>query len=523
MSTLNNFITTGLGRLFENKFGQANYRLFIYFFALCCAGLIALTFKDPIGDFGNYYYGSKFFREGTDPVKIYQDIHFFNEKIKVSENGIFFENYTPVPPFSLIFYLPFTFLNLLTAKLIFNLLCVLIFCFSLHRIIKTLQIFSLSFYFLPFIFLQALHSNFHHGQAYLLIAALLFELYIAWQNEKRVTIALIIAFLFALKIFPAFMAIIFIFKKDFKTIGWIVLACCVLQLFTFLTVGNATMAYYYMDVFPRLALNDVTEPFSNFNQSVYTFLLNGFVFHPYLNPLPAINATIIAVIILCAFYSFVFTCFVKAILKTSAIGIFFFTILTLAVLNKYSTVYGLIIFFPFIFLIKEITAKKIAAISVLIFLTCSIPVYKLNNLPLFFQYPRPWLLLSVFLILVRGLKLKFELKYFAIGFILFMLPSLVFYKFETEITPEFRPETGVVYDFEIEPAQIKLYTCIGNRDTVEVFQYRSDTIDSTTFRAINPLNNKAVFVNNKYVAQLCDDNTGVGMYYLKLTKPKRVE
>ena len=200
--------------LFENKFQIERIQRFIYFFLLFNFILLVITFHHPIGDFGNYYYGSKFWRQGIDPLKFYQSIHFFNSEIRQYETGIFFENYTPVPPFSLLFYLPFTLLKLSLAKVIFNLLGLFVFCFSLQRLIKVLNVFSPAFYLLPFIFLQPLYSNFHHGQAYLLVAALLFEFYIALQGNKRTTQALIIALLFCLKIFPAFIAIIFLFKKN---------------------------------------------------------------------------------------------------------------------------------------------------------------------------------------------------------------------------------------------------------------------------------------------------------------------
>ncbi|MEO6304031.1 MAG: glycosyltransferase family 87 protein [Bacteroidia bacterium] len=481
---------------------------------------MAITFNHPIGDFGNYYYGSKFFREGIDPLKFYQDIHFFNEQIKNHESGTFFENYAPVPPFSLIFYWPFTFLKLAVAKFIFSLIGLIFFCFSLERLTRKLEVFNFSFYLLPIIFLLPLHSNFHQGQTYLLITALLFEFYIALQDDEKMRLGIIIAVLFALKIFPAFIAIIFFFKKDWKTIGWIVLFTSFVLAIVYFFISNRVADYYYLQVFPRLALNDITEPFSYYNQSVYTFLLNAFVFHPYLNPSPLIDSTIIAVIIQLLFYGFVSSVFVTAILKKNVFVSFVISLLVLALLNKYSTVYGLVVFFPFIFLKKEISIKKMAVICLLFFLACNIPFYKLSSMPLIFQYPRPWFLLAIFVILVRELKMQFDLKYFSIALVIFILPALVFYKYQTENTPEFRPKTGIVYDFDVDPTHIKLFTCIGNRDTVEVFNFRSASIDSTAFRS---LNHKAIYVNNKYLIQLCDKNTGVGMYYVKLIEPHRIE
>ncbi len=512
--------------LFENKFQIERAQKFIYLFFLFNCILLVVTFHHPIGDFGNYYYGSKFWREGIEPLKFYQSIHFFNSEIRNHETGVFFENYTPVPPFSLLFYWPFTFLKLSLAKLLFNLLGLFVFCFSLQRLIKTLKVLSPAFYLLPFIFLQPLYSNFHHGQAYLLIAALLFEFYIALQGNKKITLGLIIALLFCLKIFPAFMAIIFLFKKDWKALGWSILFTGALLLLTYLFVGADVLSYYYLDVFPRLALNDVTAPFSHFNQSFHTFLLNSFVFHPFLNPSPLVNATLIAVIIQVVFYSFVFSMVIKMVLRQSLFISFFVSVLVLVLINKYSTVYGLIILFPFIFLLKDINIKKMVLICCLLFLACNIPIHKLGNLPLVLQYTRVWLLLAVFVIIMLEFKINFNLKFFAACLLIFILPSMAFCKYESDSVNEFRSKAGIVYDFHVSPDHIKMYTCIGNRDTVERIEFVSNKIDSTTFRKnySGPiLMNKAIFVNNKDLIFMSDENSGVGMYYLQVIKPARIE
>ena len=186
--------------------------------------------------------------QGIDPLKLYQEIHFFNAEIRHFESGVFFENYLPVPPFSLLFYLPFTFLKLSIAKLVFNLFGLFIFCFSLNRLINELKYFNWWFYFLPLIFLQPIFSNFHHGQTYLLVTALMFEFYIAFNNKKNVNIGCIIALLFALKIFPAFIAILLVFKKEWKAIQWIVIFSVFLGLICYFTIGPETLNYYYINI-----------------------------------------------------------------------------------------------------------------------------------------------------------------------------------------------------------------------------------------------------------------------------------
>src|SRR5688572_25566477 len=100
-------------------------KLPIYFFILpllLCTTLLFFTKDKPIGDFGNYYYGSKVWKEGKDASLLYSDAHWFNEQIRSYGEKDYFENYAPVPPISLIVYYPFTFFESHTAKIIFNLL-----------------------------------------------------------------------------------------------------------------------------------------------------------------------------------------------------------------------------------------------------------------------------------------------------------------------------------------------------------------------------------------------------------------
>jgi hypothetical protein len=116
------------------------------------------------------------------------------------------------------------------------------------RFPNELKYFNWWFYFLPLIFLQPIFSNFHHGQTYLLVTALLFEFYIAFNNKKNVNIGWIIALLFALKIFPAFIAILLVFKKEWKALQWIILFSASLGLICYFTIGPETLNYYYIKV-----------------------------------------------------------------------------------------------------------------------------------------------------------------------------------------------------------------------------------------------------------------------------------
>lgn len=340
------------------------------------------------------------------------------------------------------------------------------------------------------------------------------------QNGQKTILGFIVTLLFALKIFPAFVAIILIFKKDWKALQWTVFFTTILLVICYFAIGSDTINHYYLNIFPRLALNDITAPFYFYNQSIYAFLLNAFVSEPHLNPTPIIHAPIIAVIIQLLFYALVFSFFVKIILQKNSNTSFFISILVLFLINKYSTVYSLIMLFPFIFLIKEMPVKKAILINSILLIACNIPLYKLSDFPLVLQYPRVWLLIILFFVLINTLKPGFDLGYFIISIFIFALPSLAFYRYKNDSELEIRPKAGILYNFNVSSDKIKLYTCLGNRDSVELVDFVSKKIDSTTFTIKD---HKAIYINNEKLLFMTDENSGVGMYHLKLKTPRITE
>ncbi len=161
------------------------YGFVIYFFVIGCI-LIVLSSTNTIGDFGNYYYGSKLFYDSKFSILDYENIAHFNAQIKGYGETIFFENYTPVPPPTLLFYLPFLVFSSLKAKLAFNCISLLVFCFALQRFLTFLNYKNGLNYFIPIIFAFTLYSNFNKDQTYLIVGALLIESYVRF--EKKITL-----------------------------------------------------------------------------------------------------------------------------------------------------------------------------------------------------------------------------------------------------------------------------------------------------------------------------------------------
>jgi hypothetical protein len=501
-------------------------KIFILFFFLVNF-LILLSVADrPIGDFGNYYYGCRLFLNGINPILFYNDIHFFNESIRTFESGVFFENYAPVPPFSLLFYMPFLVFNCVTAKFVFSLVALISLCFSLYRAIKLLNVFSYWLFLLPLIFFQPLYSNFVQGQTYLFITALLLEFCIALKNKRSMHLGLIVAVLFSLKIYPA-LIVLLLFKNNNKAIGWTVIMILAIQLLTYFVIGHATFLNYYVEILPRLLNNEITEPFGYFNQSLHTMLLNLFVAQPYLNPTPFLNLPIAALLIQALFYAVLVNLVLQVQRFQPAHFSLAFLLLVLCLLNQYNTVYGLLVLLPVAFAIKDLPKNKFILLVLLLFLICSLPVFKLQHLPLLLQYTRFWMLLVVLAIFLSEWRIKIKPIVVLPLFLAFAALSLDLLDVDQE-PRENLSGADILYDVKIKNDSLFLYSCMGNKDKMTGTDIKIQTYDSLTlldsgkgvmidykivYRTKGRIK-KCFLVNGSQLLVLTDEERGYGLFRL---------
>ena len=309
--------------------------------------IIILTRNYSIGDFGNYYYGSKLFSEGKFSVLDYQSIQYFNQQISTYGQHNYFENYTPIPPFSILFYLPFSFFNCFVAKVIFNTICLIAFCFSFFRLLKFCPIESWIIYLLPLIFLYPLYNCIIQGQSYLLITALLIEAFLADENKKYVLSSICISMCVCLKIFPIFILLFFILKNKKRIVIYSIVVVLTFFILTANIVGFDVVKYYFEIVLPRLINNDIIGPYYHGNQSIYSLLLNLFSFDDIQNKHPIINLPIIIPFIEGTLTA-IMLIFLIISRKKLSILFFGFVLFCSLLIGRYNTTYGMLILVPFV-------------------------------------------------------------------------------------------------------------------------------------------------------------------------------
>jgi len=506
-----------------------NTFIFVASLAIISAAIIFITSNKPIGDFGNYYYGSKLFAEGKNLDSLYQDIHWFNSQIKLYGEKDYFENYIPVPPANLLFYAPFTFLSSQSAKLIFNIFCLLILIVSLTRYLKLIP--DLKFYYLfalPVI-LFPLYTNFLQGQSYILILALLLEIYINYYKKQYYLIAVFIAMLFQIKLFPVFILGYFIFKKEYKIV---LLSCLMILLFTLLiaiTVGKDLVVNYYSEIVPRLFKNEIVDPFYTGHQSINILLKKLFCLDELSNPSPIIDLPVAVVILesilVCAI---IYIAFYIVKLKNTILSyslFIFFGILA----GKYITAYSLILLLPFAF--SLFSFKRSGVYIVILFLICNIPLSYLENFSFPLKYIRILFMLILFCLIVSEIKPKINYKQSGIIFILVL--SLTMFSSKKYPDNYFVSDNkkGIGYDFTIVKNKILLNKCLGSYNKTDSLLLNFNV---TNLKEIMPKDiykyseevngkqniKKAVILNDSLLLYLSDLQQGAGMNKLRMVKVK---
>lgn len=508
------------------------YTNYVVSFLFLVIGLliIGITINYPIGDFGNYYYGSKLFSEGKFSVLDYQSIQHFNQQISTYGQHNYFENYTPVPPFSILFYLPFIFLNSIVAKITFNTICLILFCISLFRLLNFCSAKSWKFYLLPLIFLYPLYNCIIQGQSYLLITSLLIETFLADENKKYVLSALYICLCVCLKIFPVFILLYFILKNKSRVVIYAISMVSVCLLLTVSIIGFDILKYYINTVLPRLINNDIIGPYYHGNQSIYTLLLNLFSFDTIQNKHPIFNFPIIIPIIEGVITS-VLLIFLIVSRKKLSILFFGFVLFCSLIIGRYNTTYSMLILVPFVVAFiseRKFSSKEFFMIGILM-ISLSMPIGYFIYSGLVLQFSRLIGLVVVFsymIIIYRGeysmkLIMMIGIPVIFIKYISFPIKPISY--FETQNTK------GIMYDYELKNDSIILKSTIGNNNMSDAFHikgkinvnqsvyikeniifYDNEPICTTTDNKSKPF-----IFNDTSIVFMSDLNQGIGFNKLR--------
>jgi len=487
---------------------------------ICSIFMISAISFEP-HDFANYYFGSTFFREGHLSSDIYFP-HIFNLNIAAAGYKNIFVSYAPNTPFLSLFFFPFTYVSLATAKIIFNSISLLLFLFSIRNLFKVYQFRAVYLFVIPIVFLIPIRNSFLFGQVYLLLFFLLSEGFLAYKKEAYMKMSVFWGIAILLKVFPIVLFGFLIFKKNFKALIYLSVVCLILFGMSLLINGIDIWEFYFRSVLPKSGNGEITSEFVQNYQSMFMFLKALFP-----SNIVLFSMTLFSFKLMLLILSFFVT---KN--ETSSIKVFSFWILISILLSPYGSTYiSVLLIFPFLFFIKDNTFNfgKLAII-ILFFLISNIPTHYFSQFSIPFSFPRLLLLLLLFFLLIKNNLIQIPWKKSSLFIVLVMFAYFLILKpKENSNNSKSLSDKHILnYDYTIKNDILHYIYWNANGKNIQSTGIQIKTIDTTQVSIVN----NQVFYNNKQLTSgkdnklkpaIVNDNTllyltdikkGIGFYNL---------
>jgi glycosyl transferase family 87 len=500
----------------------------IIFIAIVLILFIIKSIYFPLSDFANYYFGSKFFLEGKSLIDIYEGYR-FNQMIFEAGYENVFVNYTPLPPITLLFFIPFTVFEVGLAKIIFNVLSAALFLFVL---VYAFRRYAIDFKYLVLIlilFFSPILNNFSFGQVYLLLFSFMVLGFILYEDGYKKWASVFWGFAILLKIFPALILIYLLQKKEWKQIIYLITFCVIMLLVSVIVVGHSVWLQYIFSVLPRLMQGEFHDTFTPHFQSMFVLLKNIFIADTISNPNPIFESEILFNVFFILFKGIMLSIATFITLKTKTTGILKFSIWMVMglMIAPYGSTYGLLMLIIFyIAFIQDYQHDKLKLIlmSLILLIISNLPVQKFLSLTLFMQYPRLYVMLFLIIIIVLFYRVKIKLKYL-IPFIALFVLSMRIGSSKSDYYSTTVKEL-MIYDYTVLDDQLTYKFWIDNGEQIKTISIN----DSIWFDESLALNQNQIYYDGNQITDsddrklkpmrlgdeeivcLSDKNRGVGFY-----------
>ena len=499
--------------------------------------LLIRSLHVSFSDFASYYFGSRLLLAGNYQYA-YENIELNQWIYEQGYQGIFV-SYTPFPPFTSIVFSLFTWLPVEMSKLLFNMLSATIFTITLIRSVKYFSISPYILLLIPVLFFSPLQNNIYFGQSYLLLCFLLLEGYIAFDKKQTGKCAVLWGIAILFKLFPVVVVAFLVIKKQYKQLACLFAAFACLGIVSLWVNGFACWEYYFKDLFPRLNNGELNDSFTWVFQSAQMFFKDIFVYDELLNPEPIWNMPFLYELATALYKVFVISACIVFTNSSNNFLSFACWILASILISPNGSVYSLILLVLLLLAINSsapFSKKNMIMVGVLL-LICNIPVYYFHELPLFLKFPRLYLLVALFIMIIYSSGITFNGKILAGCLVFFLLPPC--FKI---ISPKEQDDSSYVlskekyllmYDYDIRDGKLfcRYWSDIGSHDeqvdipgmvkqqTNELIvkhnqvYYKGEQITHTRDHKLKPM-----LINGGTIIYLSDKNRGVGMYTLRKLK-----
>jgi len=484
-------------------------------------------------DFANYYFGGQFMAAGQFGRWIYLPYEFNNAITIEGYRGIF-GSYAPNTPFLAMVFIPFSFFELGAAKLIFNILSILLFVFTLRRLVRQYAIDPRYLLLIPIVCFTPIKNSILFGQVYFLLFFLIGESWLAYKKKRPVSAAVLLAAAICLKVFPLLLTLLFVFRKKYTLLAYLLASCIGFLLMSMFLSSAEVWWFVFQEVLPRASSGEISTGFVPNYQSVLMFLKQLLVFDAIENPLAAVDYPELLPPLLIALKVALVTIGYDVSRKINLpLVVLSYWILVLLLMSPYGSTYSLVLLLiPFLALAASHLKPWQKALGLgLIFMVSNIPMAWFAHLPYPFTYFR---LLTMLLLLALFMTLVYKRVKFGRVAVLTAVPMAVVWMFGLlypEKTLQSRPlvmrSPILIYDYAIQNGQLTYRSWDTNgktRYSMAIDAGKTEPLvlhENTIFLDGKPLatehgnKKKPILVDGRAIIYLSDHGRGIGFYTLR--------
>ncbi len=486
------------------------------------------AWQKPIGDFGNYYYAATFLTHGNWGIWIYEPIT-FNQAIYELGQRNFFLNYTPVPPFTTLIYSPLVVFDVSTAKVIWNLLNIVLFLVALYRLRSISNLgWNWLLLFVTALFIP-LRNNMYEGQSYLLLVFLVVEGFYHYRKDSLWVMAICWALAIHLKLTPAIFLFFLLFEKGWKPILYLLVVVVIMFFCSLPLIGTDVWLHYLTTILPRLFAGEINNTYATNYQSAQVLFKQLFYQDTLHNPSASFHSPYTYLLCWNIFKYVIISMSVYVSIwgSTSVLQRFSVWLTVSFLISGYGNSFSLILLIVPISLVLLDTnkQKQILLVATLVIIGWLTYGY-FESWPIVFHFPRLFALLVFLVLIVQWNHLKKAVSMVAVALAFAVLTS----RTPEQTTAEyvFNNEVALLcYDYKLLDAKhlsVFYFDDKGPQSKVVELPFEMSSITYPEYSAqqLGAKENvrRVAIINGNREMYLSDFNRGVGFYTLRIISKK---
>jgi hypothetical protein len=239
-------------------------------------------------DFPNYYTAARMFRQHA-PLRDLYDWTSFQRQMNYAGWGLQLGGYIPHTPLTALPMVPLAGLPPMTAKRVWLSLSLLFLAAAIWILARLTKLPVPGLIVLALLGHNSMAGNFELGQYYCFLLVLMTVSVWLLLGDRQFSAGLLLGAIFILKLYAGPFLFYFAWKRRWRPLAGMLLACLVLSLFSVAWFGWRDHLFYLTDVLPRAAAGEHMDPYNPGMPTILNMLRHPFEAEPQLNPNPPFN------------------------------------------------------------------------------------------------------------------------------------------------------------------------------------------------------------------------------------------